>query len=544
MLSAAPTWDEPAPSFPTSNGSDHRSPVLPLGDKLTVLSLVVAVVFAVTLRSERSADMSSALTAAAAWCLALIPWLWALWIEGRGNYIKRWRIIAAAIGILAAAELVSAGYVTRAATTPLWVDVLRIGGAGTALVACILLFRGDENGRYLRQKAAKPTALAFSGALAFVVAIPFAVSQEVTSSLFDWAAAFFLVALPLCAALIALDAARNRAHHLELSAARLSLALTCLSVMMSGQAIDRLTRENIAGSRMSWFALPTMVLLVANAWFVLQSRSATARQSRLRGRDGSTISPIPPRALLRVLVTYLFLTATAALLISQVVSSTGWRSAFLGVAAALVILFLVARQAISHEAHVRAERRLELARIELANRANLDPVTQLPNRRALDERLAEEAERSLRYRQPLGLCFVDLDHFKHVNDRHGHAAGDVTLRQVAATLRRTARAVDFVARFGGEEFVVLLPGTWSEDAATLGERLRRAVAALPIRTTDGQVLHLTISVGVAGLPEHARDAATLNDCADKALYLAKQAGRNRVVLYDPELASQAVGIER
>jgi diguanylate cyclase (GGDEF)-like protein len=197
--------------------------------------------------------------------------------------------------------------------------------------------------------------------------------------------------------------------------------------------------------------------------------------------------------------------------------------------AALILL----RQTLAQTNSARAAKQLEQARLELATRANIDPVTGLPNRRALDDRLAEEVERAQRYRQPLSLCFIDLDRFKQINDDHGHAAGDAALRQVGSLLRRTARGIDFVGRFGGEEFVVLVPGTWSVDAATLGERLCRAVAETSFDLTDDQTIRLTISIGIAGLPEHAQDAGSLNECADKALYTAKRSGRNQVVLYEP-----------
>jgi diguanylate cyclase (GGDEF)-like protein len=218
---------------------------------------------------------------------------------------------------------------------------------------------------------------------------------------------------------------------------------------------------------------------------------------------------------------------------TQLVNPKGWQSAIIAGIALLVAMRVLVDQVVTQTRNRRAAKRLEQARLELATQASVDPVTGLPNRRALDDRLAEEVERALRYKQPLSLCFIDLDHFKNVNDEHGHAAGDAALAQVGAILRRTARGIDFVGRFGGEEFVVLVPGTWSEDAATLGERLRRAVAESTFDLGGNRSVRLTISVGIAGLPEHASDGHALNGYADKALYAAKRAGRNQVVLFDP-----------
>jgi diguanylate cyclase (GGDEF)-like protein len=219
--------------------------------------------------------------------------------------------------------------------------------------------------------------------------------------------------------------------------------------------------------------------------------------------------------------------------VGQLADSKGWETAIIAGGALLVAMYFLVEQLATQSRNARAAKRLEQTRLELATQASVDPVTGLPNRRALDDRLAEEVERALRYKQPLSLCFIDLDHFKSVNDGHGHAAGDAALAQVGSILRRTARGIDFVGRFGGEEFVVLVPGTWSEDAATLGERLRRAVAESTFNLEGNQPVRLTISIGIAGLPEHALDAQTLNEHADKALYVAKRSGRNQVVLFEP-----------
>jgi diguanylate cyclase (GGDEF)-like protein len=189
------------------------------------------------------------------------------------------------------------------------------------------------------------------------------------------------------------------------------------------------------------------------------------------------------------------------------------------------------------EGRVR-ERTAELAaaNVELAaaNRrleqlAITDGLTELHNHRYFHERLASEVERANRTHLPLSLLMIDVDHFKHYNDRNGHPAGDAVLRDVAQILREGRRMNDTVARYGGEEFAVLLPDTPRSSARSLAETLRARVEARDFQHSDLQPLgRLTVSVGVACAPDDAASAAELLQAADDALYRAKGAGRNRV----------------
>ena len=163
--------------------------------------------------------------------------------------------------------------------------------------------------------------------------------------------------------------------------------------------------------------------------------------------------------------------------------------------------------------------------------ATVDPLTGIPNRQNVLSRVDEELARANRYRRPFSVVMVDLDHFKRLNDTHGHAAGDVVLRQVAQRLADTIRAVDIVGRFGGEEFLVVLPETGPDAAATLAEKLRRAVAGAPIRLLDGHEVTVTLSAGVAGGPGDVLRADGLVRDADAALYSAKALGRNNVYVF-------------
>lgn len=164
-----------------------------------------------------------------------------------------------------------------------------------------------------------------------------------------------------------------------------------------------------------------------------------------------------------------------------------------------------------------------------------DPLTGLYNRRFLEDRMGQEMARTARYGQSLSCLFLDLDHFKGINDRHGHPAGDAVLRQVAARARDMLRASDIATRYGGEEFAVVLPQTGWQEAVRLAERIRTALADTPMILPDGGTLNLTCSVGVseARPPSQPADpdglARELLAQADAALYRAKQGGRNRVV---------------
>ena len=171
--------------------------------------------------------------------------------------------------------------------------------------------------------------------------------------------------------------------------------------------------------------------------------------------------------------------------------------------------------------------RADKARLEAL--ATTDSVTQLLNRRALVDRLTHELERARRYGTPLALLMVDLDHFKEINDSHGHLVGDQALREVGRLLQGAVRAVDVVARYGGEEFVIVLPETAGEGAIAFAERLRERVESHDFANERLPSLRLTASVGVASFPSPGVESVEdFFSRADEALYRAKAAGRNRV----------------
>ena len=168
-----------------------------------------------------------------------------------------------------------------------------------------------------------------------------------------------------------------------------------------------------------------------------------------------------------------------------------------------------------------------LGREHMKTLAETDPLTETFNRRALADKLVQEIERANRYGTQLACLMIDVDNFKQINDAHGHLAGDVVLRQLGGILRREQRAVDIVARFGGEEFVVILPETVSGGARIFAERIIRKVASHPFGE-GGQPIHVTVSVGIACYPDdRVQDSESLLKLADQNLYKAKQEGRNR-----------------
>ena len=163
-----------------------------------------------------------------------------------------------------------------------------------------------------------------------------------------------------------------------------------------------------------------------------------------------------------------------------------------------------------------------------------DGLTGLDNRRHLEQRLSEMFEHGERLNEPFACVMCDIDKFKSVNDTYGHQAGDAVLRQLAAILKEEAREIDRVGRYGGEEFMLLLPGTVLDAAVTFAERVRRAVESHTF-TFDGGTLQRTASFGVSAWP-HPRvtDCDTLVRAADDALYVAKESGRNKVVRFDSD----------
>lgn len=182
--------------------------------------------------------------------------------------------------------------------------------------------------------------------------------------------------------------------------------------------------------------------------------------------------------------------------------------------------------------------RLEKNEATLQALAARDGLTGLYNHRTFYTMLDDELARARRFERPLSLLMLDIDHFKRVNDTHGHQAGDVVLKGLSKLLGRLARAVDRVCRYGGEEIAIILPETGLDGAACIADRMRAAVEAEAFEFGHGTSIRVTVSIGVASWPTHADNAQSLVAAADSALYTAKQAGRNRVVRHEPAAGYQ------
>ena len=177
----------------------------------------------------------------------------------------------------------------------------------------------------------------------------------------------------------------------------------------------------------------------------------------------------------------------------------------------------------------RLQIELKTANQALALASQTDPLTGLPNRRYMVERLRVELSRVTRGTRPFALIMADIDHFKPINDQRGHDAGDMVLIETGRTLRAGLRGHDAIARWGGEEFLILLPDADAGTALTVAEKLRERVAAQAVALPNGPAITVTVSLGVAVLdPTAPLDACLL--AADRALYAAKAAGRDRCVL--------------
>jgi diguanylate cyclase (GGDEF)-like protein len=180
----------------------------------------------------------------------------------------------------------------------------------------------------------------------------------------------------------------------------------------------------------------------------------------------------------------------------------------------------------------------------LADLSNRDPLTGLVNRRSFEMTLEREMDRVARAGEPALLLMIDIDHFKRVNDEHGHPAGDLVIRAVAGALAQSVRPMDTVARIGGEEFAAVLPNCPPSFGPTVAERIRVAVAAQTTLLPDGTRLAVTVSLGAAYAPQWVRSSPLLwMERSDRQLYRAKAEGRNRAC-FEPQVESVVTADEK
>lgn len=233
---------------------------------------------------------------------------------------------------------------------------------------------------------------------------------------------------------------------------------------------------------------------------------------------------------------YLAVAVVFALLIASQLGDAFFPTLSLTLAALVVAGLVSARQIVSQRDLLSAHRQLSAAHAELAGLATTDPLTALANHRALASIIDAELARARRYERGCALLFMDIDHFKELNDACGHAAGDRALRELGELVNKVLRSIDTLGRWGGEEFVVVLPEIDAGQAMTIAERIRKTIAAHRFEVAGGS--HLTVSLGVASYPHDGGTRSGLLDAADRAMYAAKWLGRNQTfAASDPVLAS-------
>lgn len=192
----------------------------------------------------------------------------------------------------------------------------------------------------------------------------------------------------------------------------------------------------------------------------------------------------------------------------------------------------------------RVGMRIEQDETILKQLATRDALTGLYNRRVFQQLLETELYRSLRFKHPVSLLMIDIDHFKRVNDRYGHQAGDMVLKGISNRLNKSVRNVDHVCRYGGEELAIVLPETDLENALILADRIRNIVSALKFDIDDGKLISVNISIGVAACPVDADSDTLLISAADSALYRAKESGRGRVCSHRGPVVKPVVDIHK
>jgi diguanylate cyclase (GGDEF)-like protein len=211
-----------------------------------------------------------------------------------------------------------------------------------------------------------------------------------------------------------------------------------------------------------------------------------------------------------------------------------------GAALAILFWFLVAAVVLAWG----LARTLTRLHERVAAQALTDPLTGLRNRRYMAEMLDREVSRTLRFGHELSLIILDVDDFKRINDRQGHLQGDIVLEAVADLVRDATRTIDVGARYGGDELALILVETGSDGAATVGERLREQARDTEVPLRDGGTMGVTISVGVATIPDSAYDLESLVDGADRALLRAKRSGKNQIRVAPPSRPSATGGAIR
>jgi diguanylate cyclase (GGDEF)-like protein len=321
------------------------------------------------------------------------------------------------------------------------------------------------------------------------------------------------------------------------------LAVGLSIVVITDSLFDYLTLHNLYSTGsiidLGWPLGQGLVCVAAGMAALAIQRASSANRAGTESASDSGSAPERPVAW-RWLLPYALVPGVAALAIYTAKASANTQlepGVYIG--GTILVALLFARQVLVMHDNRGLYGRLKLAYRELGSKnrdlgeanqrlqtlATTDPLTELPNQRAMIATIDQELERGRRYGRQCALLFIDLDHFKKVNDMHGHLVGDSVLQEVSAVLRTTHRNVDALGRWGGEEFVAVLPEVDAQSAMIVADRIREGIAAHAFQSAQ---CSFTCSIGVAGYPDDADSRDKLIDAADRAMYGAKHLGRNQV----------------
>lgn len=295
---------------------------------------------------------------------------------------------------------------------------------------------------------------------------------------------------------------------------------------------DSVLSSHTVRFRGRYFLLALLLLLVAAFFQPFLTITGTLHQQLF-----------PALAITAVMVTYFF--RLKGLIVALVANTAAGMLAFhhwLGnqetVYAVLIALLFYSSAASAVIAYFKGREQTKKENLEWLSA--MDFLTETYNHRFFQSRLSEEVARSKRSGQPLSLVFVDIDYFKQYNDANGHVMGDLALKKTAAFLNKKTRIHDIVCRYGGDEFVLILPDCSADNAAALAERMVNCYHQVMFPSKGNKEAALTLSVGISDYPGHSNNITELIDGADKALFMAKEAGRNQVKVFKNALNKDEV----